>query len=245
MEHQISPPEPDRMTLLAQTVACTVRPLEFVDTDHISLPLLDPHQLKRLAGRPGFRAPLNRSVSRKLGLHTLAFSNDWIQRIGAMDDDLNLVLQLVHGPQETVIFLARHCAAIQLSAKIRACVQKAERRRMERLLGQEAILAAVREAPVFFSSLCGLANAVRLEDGSRTPSSDETRAEADSPGGAEHPVIQEGLATILALVNGIDACFATLFSLRFPAITGVARTGLSARQTNELKQLFRRRGLKW
>jgi len=243
---------PDRTTIaqLARLTARLAHPLEFVHDDHLTLPPLDAKAVRRLARQPGFRRPLNRAASRSLGLPALSLPRDLASRLQT-EEDLKIALNLLQCDRAVLLDCARHCAAIQLYPQVRACVLKAQRKRIEAILGSDAFLTAVRETPVFCPSLPERSSTVRLDN---FLTEDEPWEEDATPPAREeatdtiHPLVWEGLATLIAFTRRADRGCATLFALRFPKPGTDDHTAAGAvtdEQAAELKPLLRKRGLTW
>ncbi|MEO9530042.1 hypothetical protein [Roseibium sp.] len=257
MGQQIASFERRTIGQLAHLAACLARPLDFLHEDHLSLPPLDAVALRRLAGQPPFRGPLNRAVSKNLGLPELSFGQELANKLET-NEDTQIAVRLLQIDPALVLDFARHCAAVQLFPQIRSCVLKSQRKRIEDVLGKDAFLAAVRETPAFYPGLPERSRAVRLSDVFATETSASSPPEAETEAGAEaaapaspadiHPAIREGLATLVAFVRSADRGCASLFSWRFPRSTAgehIKAQVLSAEQSSELKMLLKHRGLTW
>ena len=252
MEQMIVPSDSTTIGALAGIAAYITKPLDFVHDDHLALPPLDGPALKRLNADASFRAPLNRAAALTLGLSSLAFSPDLAVR-ARTESDLKIALGLLGSDRAGLLDLARSCAAVQLFPQIRSCVLKSQRRAMEAILGEAAFTAAVRESAVFYPLLAERSRSFELT-GQLDSDDPQARAAID---GAEtprpredaiHPIVWEGLATVLAFVRRVEGGCATLLSLRFPkpALGGSsALAPLTDQHAAEFRLLLKRRGMKW
>jgi hypothetical protein len=250
MARHTEAPVRSKVIRLAQLASYMVRPLDYVHNDHLLLPTLDAQALRTLTKRAAFRTPFDRTLSESLGLSTLRVARDISTRLDT-DEDLNITLALLQSKQAMVLNLAGHCAAIQLFAQIRSCVLKSQRQRLERILGSGAFLAALRQSEVFFpclsersrqTDLDSYLNDEILTDGSHGSSTQSSDNRAESV----HPVLWEGLATLIAFARRADKGCAKILALRFPKPSvNIDNVEITAPQAQELKTLLRRRGLAW
>lgn len=240
MEQVIARPDPMSMARMTRLAACLSRPLEFVHDDHLSLSPLDAGALRRLSATHAFRRPMNRAVRESLGLSSLSLPDDLPDRLSDQqsdEDDLPLSLQLALGDLSQTTDLLQHCAATQLFPQIRACVLKSQRKQIEDLVTPAAFVGAIRQAQAFYPALAERSRGIRLEDLLGQDTNDGL-----------HPVLAQGLATLLAFVKRSDRSLAALLALRFPRLPGSKPgdiTPLNDAQSAELKRLITQRGLTW
>ncbi|KZM47399.1 hypothetical protein [Labrenzia sp. OB1] len=249
MEFQTSPLDFQIFAQLARTATCVMNPLRFIHDDHVELASLDSKAVRQLASCSTFERPLNRALSKKLLLRNSFLSPGLSERLKT-DEDLKTALHLLHCEGPVFHRLAKTCTAVQLYPQIKSCVLKSCRKQMETILGPDAFLTSLRETRSFYPSLPKRSEEVRLKpylDGKDAQIKMQKQRDdaADEPGPDIHPLVWEGLTTLILFAERVDKGWGKLLALRLPKPPNninLTQQSLSDAQATELKSLLKHRG---
>ncbi len=146
------------MALMARLAALISYPIGAVDESRLETLPFPGQRIAEIAKHPSFRRPLNRAASRELGLHELAFSASFFERLSA-SPQTRLCLLLVTNSQELSRLASICLAAAALHRKIVGMPLKNDRLRLRQVFGEEAFGIATREASLQFPALAEIAKA--------------------------------------------------------------------------------------
>ena len=237
---------------LGSIAARIVRPLDFVHDDHVAIPPMGPSEIRRFAAHPQFEAPINGLLSEKLGLRDLSLT-PLVRAAANNEADSETVLALLFADMPALLELARRCAAIQLFPQIRNCILKAHRKRTEMIIGQSAFFASLRGAGTFYRYLPERSGNLTLDD--VLTACVPTEEGIDEMGGNRtcssepiHPIVWEGMSSLLAYIRKVNASCARLFALRLPKPAMMHKADvleMSDAQFAEMRLFLRREQIKW
>lgn len=143
------------MRLAAALAAVIARPLDHLDGTAIRMPGLPAEALGRIARHPAFRAPVNRAVSRELGLGRIDLDRDIVERLRS-SPFTRLSALLVSQPMASLREAATLVAAAILHGRVVGLVLRADRERTRAILGETGFRVAIQEAPLLHAPLADL-----------------------------------------------------------------------------------------
>ena len=224
--------------LQARLAASLLNPLFFAHDDHLAVSGLEMNVLRGLAGQGDFQRPLNKYISKKLGLTALAVDVIAANTL-ATSAQARLALMLCSLGAEDFGSVLRIVAVARVHEMIGRLVLKSDCQRMEALFGEDVFDIAIRDVTFFFGSLgyeCEEDGAFRQ----LCSGSDEEALQALTLVGAEG---------ILAFISAVDEKLEPLVRLRF---SNEINEKLSARlqvmraeQQEHFVQYLRRRLPEW
>jgi hypothetical protein len=141
-----------RLRLSAHIGWFLAKPLSFIDVGHESLSALPPGMLRSLAEYPEFSSALNRAVAAILGLESLEFGAELVQRLTASAAG-RLAVAMLTAPEDTLESAAAILATAIIHRRVANAVMKEERNTLRNLLGDQLFRLAVHEAPVMHAPL--------------------------------------------------------------------------------------------
>lgn len=232
----MSPPAaPAAVHPLAAALARAIaRPLAMLDPGQVQIGSLTGAALVRAAAAPPFTAPLNRAVSRHLGLTDVPLDPGFLDRL-AGSPRTRLSVLLVVEPLASVAAAALHVAAAILHRPVVAVVLGAQRARLRAALGEGAFEVATREAQLLHAPLVAPAGA-------------ETLGDLDDPAVLREALLRRGTRALREAVDLAEPALGPLFVRRFPPLwlDGDPRSHpLAEDRLDPLLRLLRRRMPAW
>lgn len=216
---------------LAQALA---RPIATFDAAHLQLGPLSGGTLARAAAAPAFAGPLNRAVSRQLGLAGLQLGPDFPDRLRARPGT-RLATLLVTEPLAAVASAALLLAAAVLHRPVVAVVLGAPRARLRAALGEAAFEVATREALLLHAPLVA-------------PPGQEALGDLSDEAALRGTLLRRGLHVLHEAADAVEPALGGIFARRFAPQVFDERTPARAPSEERLDhvlKLLRRRMPPW
>jgi hypothetical protein len=227
------------LALAAQLAAVFVRPLDVFDEHAGRLEPFTATETRTIASHPAFRAPLNRALTKAMGLSDVAIGREQLDRLRT-DHALRCAVLLVSQSMDLVRQAAEIVGAAVLHKRALKLTLKAELARIREILGPTGFEIATHEAPLLHGALAEL-------DAAADPKIFDPAASAAE--GRKH-LIDFGLQILCGFVGRAAPALAELMTHRCQSdidrqARGHAPGPLGALHCDHIVRLIRRRLPPW
>jgi hypothetical protein len=240
---------PQSIQLLARLADVVARPADFWPADMTGLATLPPTTVASLyKGRSG--ALFQRALAADMKLSEIEIGDNFMVELRTVPDVAGAV-RIASAPIEEIMTALRHLAAAIYCKAVNGAVRKADRDAMHDMLGADGLLTAQRQAEVFWPSLAQLASLDARLIGNPIAEPPSTDGPWKRPGTslaiAGKPLaLQHAYGILLAYVGAISETVTGILRARLGDVAGdFAATPVSARQTQEIRDLLERKAPTW